>query len=75
MLITRSSIIDLIGPAFADGPANKNEILAVALKREADPQTLGYLQLLPYTTFAQLSDLWMHLPSLPPADWLSREGS
>jgi hypothetical protein len=72
-LIPRSSIIDLIAPAFDDGPANKNEILAVALEAEADPRTLGLLQLLPYATFAKLSELWMYLPSPPPADWISHD--
>jgi hypothetical protein len=63
--VTRATIAEHVGTAFASGPADKSEILASATRSQAPPPVIRRLETLPDTPIRSLRELWAHLPEVP----------
>lgn len=63
--ITRLEIVDLIGSAFATGPATREALLATATAGHACPQMIAVLDRLPDKVYSSPRDLWYDLPDVP----------
>lgn len=62
---SRIVLADHVEPAFANGSATKDELLAAARNSGASPAVLADLQRLPEGSYRDLRALWPALPGLP----------
>jgi len=63
--ITRREVLDAIYPAFANGGAGKNEILAAAAGAEPRSEITAMLGRLPARRYRSVRDVWSDLPEMP----------
>jgi len=63
--VTRREVLDAIYPAFANGGASRDEIIAAATAAEPRPEITAMLERLPVRRYANVRDLWSDLPEMP----------
>jgi hypothetical protein len=63
--LTRIEIANLVADAFGAKGADRSDLLAVAVQRNAPPSMLDKLRELPDRHFRSMQDLWYHIPEVP----------
>lgn len=65
MPVTRMEIVDAVEQAFDRGGAERSEVLAAAVLRNARPDVIATLEELPERRFSDVRELWVELPHVP----------
>lgn len=63
--VTRREVAALVAPVFGNGAVHRDAILATARGAGARREVLEYLERLPAYRYAELRQLWDHLPPAP----------
>lgn len=63
--VTRREVLDAIYPAFVNGGAGRDAIIAAATAADPRPEIMAMLEKLPARHYPNVRDVWSDLPEMP----------